>query len=120
VRRAREAGFTLIEALVALAVLAVGAVALLGVTEDHAGRLGGVADRTVARWVAEEGLARARLGLPPEERVEMMGRSWDLRAAAAATGDDDLLRLDLEAGPAGGAPLVTLTGYLDAGGEAAP
>ena len=53
----RDDGFTLIETLVALAVLATGAVALLGVVEDHTGRIAGLEDRVTLRWVAENRLA---------------------------------------------------------------
>ncbi|WP_323764745.1 type II secretion system minor pseudopilin GspI [Marinovum sp.] len=62
----REAGFTLIETLVALAVLATGAVALMGVVEDHAGRIGGLEERVTLRWVAENRLAARHLGLEPQ------------------------------------------------------
>ncbi len=59
----RDDGFTLIETLVALAVLATGAVALLGVVEDHTGRIAGLEDRVTLRWVAENRLAARHLGL---------------------------------------------------------
>ena len=54
----RDDGFTLIETLVALAVLATGAVALLGVVEDHTGRIAGLEDRVTLRWVAENRLVQ--------------------------------------------------------------
>lgn len=59
----RDAGFTLIETLVALAVLATGAVALMGVVEDHAGRIGGLEERITLRWVAENRMAARHLGV---------------------------------------------------------
>mgnify|MGYP003325305209 CR=1 FL=1 len=55
--RVSQAGFTLIETLVALAVLAVGSVTLLVGVERHAARVHGLSDRLVARWVAENALA---------------------------------------------------------------
>ena len=61
----RDDGFTLIETLVALAVLATGAVALLGVVEDHTGRIAGLEDRVTLRWVAEN---RLGCGLWPPGR----------------------------------------------------
>jgi len=60
-----QAGFTLIETLVALAVLATGAVALLGVVEDHAGRIAGLEDRIAMRWAAENRMAARHLGIEP-------------------------------------------------------
>lgn len=122
-RRDPEAGFTLIEALVAMAVLAVGAVSLLTATESHAARIGQVIDRTAARWAAEARLSEVRLGLAPEDGpVESLGRSWTVEAETAPTDDPALARLTVTVAPAGagGAPLVTLTGYVEAAGEPAP
>lgn len=73
-----EAGFTLIETLVALAVLATGAVALMGVVEDHAGRIGGLEERVTLRWVAENRVAARHLGVEPELR---WSRVFDARPA---------------------------------------
>ncbi len=122
-RRDPEAGFTLIEALVAMAVLAVGAVSLLAATESHAARIGQVIDRTAARWAAEARLTELRLGLVPEEGpVESLGRAWVVRNERAPTEDPALMRVTVTVAPAEaeGAFLVTLTGYVEAAGEPAP
>ena len=122
-RRDPEAGFTLIEALVAMAVLAVGAVSLLTATESHAARIGQVIDRTAARWAAEARLTEIRLGLAPEEgQVESLGRFWAVEAETASTDDPTLARITVTVAPAEarGAPLVTLTGYVEVAGEPAP
>lgn len=114
--RAPEAGFTLMEALVAMAVLAVGAVSLLTATEGHAARIGEVIDRTAARWVAEARLAELRLGVEPEPGpVESYGRTWAVTAEIAPTDDPALARATVAVAPEGAAgPLLTLTGYLEA------
>lgn len=116
-RRDPEAGFTLIEALVAMVVLAVGAVSLLTATESHAARIGQVIDRTAARWAAEARLTELRLGLAPAEGpVESLGRSWVVLATSTPTDDPALARVTVAAAPAeaAGSPLVILTGYLEA------
>ncbi len=116
-----EAGFTLIEALVAMAVLAVGAVGLLAAGEMQVGRITAVEDRTIARWVAENRLAELRLGLDATApTVSMMGRDWGVRQQQTPTSDPDLVRVELRVGRGeeeGGAALVTLNGYLQVAAE---
>ena len=113
--RTPEAGFTLIEALVAMAVLAVGAVSLLAATEGHSARIGQVVDRISARWAAEARLTELRLGLSPEPGpIESYGRIWEMFAEIVPTDDPALARVTVGAAPTGSdRPLVTLTGYLD-------
>lgn len=113
--RRPEAGFTLIEALVAMAVLAVGAVALLAATEGHSARIGQVVDRISARWAAEARLAELRLGVAPEPGpVESYGRSWTLSATFSSTTDPALSRVTIGTAPVGSdQALFTLTGFLD-------
>ena len=63
--RQSQGGFTLIESLVALVVLAITSVALLSATEAHISRIGGLETRAAAVWVTENYLAELNLGLAP-------------------------------------------------------
>ena len=119
--RTTDAGFTLIESLVAMAVLAVGAVSLLIAAESHAARVGGVIDRTAARWVAETRLTELRLGLVPDAGpVETFGRRWAVTKTFVPTNDPDVARLEIDVAlsndtTGGGVsnPLFRLTGYAE-------
>ena len=111
-----DAGFTLIEALVAMAVLAVGAVSLLSAAESNTTRISAITDRTTARWVAEYRLTELRLAAGDMgDIVTMMGQDWRVGATRTATTDPELSRVDVTVGPADGGGLVTLAGYLNDG-----
>lgn len=109
-------GFTLIETLVALAVLAVGAVTLLGGVERHAAATGGLSDRIVARWVAENALAATGLGLPMQTAwTRAMGIDWAVSQTARPLAGTALNAVTVRVGDAAAGPdtaLVSLTGYL--------
>lgn len=115
-----DAGFTLIEALIAMTVLAIGAVGLLGAVERHVGLADGQIDRVAARWAAENRLAELSLGLPPDaDRAVLLDRAWRVTEETQATADPDLVRVDVsvfrpDAAP-GADPLVRLTGFMDVG-----
>ena len=90
-RAANDAGFTLIEALVAMVILGLGAVSLLTAAEGHTGRITEVSDRVAARWVAENALAEAQLGLPiSAQDIAMNGQRFDLRQTAEPTDDPNV------------------------------
>jgi general secretion pathway protein I len=112
-------GFTLIEALVAMAVLALGAVSLLAATEGHTARITAITDRTTARWVAENRLTEVRLGLPPASGQEdMLGQSWQVATTLTPTTEPALQRVTVTVGRVvdDGATLVTLNGYAQIAG----
>jgi general secretion pathway protein I len=74
-------GFTLIEVLVALAILAVLATTLVSQSGNFSAQLFRLEDKTVALWVAQNALDEARLEEHPTEagkpvEVEMAGRTW--------------------------------------------
>ncbi|MFP4519600.1 MAG: type II secretion system minor pseudopilin GspI [Oceanicaulis sp.] len=97
----REAGFSLIEMLAALAVLAIAGVALMNALTtgvraaalaEDAALAGLAADNLMAREIAE-----AR-GAPPGARsgpYEIAGRVFEYRLEAAPSGDPGLTRLTL-------------------------
>jgi general secretion pathway protein I len=112
-------GFTVIEALVALAIVAIAAAGLIGATERHIDTVGGIERRTAARWVAENRLAELALGgetlSEGEGRVEMLGQQWQVATGLRTSADPDLRAVEIVVSPVGGRPLVRLRGFVDAG-----
>ena len=118
-RRDSEAGFTLIETLVALAVLAVSSVAILGAVQAHIARIGGLEYRAAALLAAQNYLAEVTLGLEPEAAVQVMGIGFAVAAVRLATEDPALQRLDISvADQADGTVYARLTGFVALAGVA--
>lgn len=98
----RSGGFTLLEVLVALAVVAIALSAVLSSAGRTVNAAASLRDRTVAQWVAENRLAEVRLesGWPDTGRtrgqVKMAGRDWFWTMHVEETQDEDLRRLELE------------------------
>src|SRR5579862_9108011 len=65
VRAGRGNGFTLIEVMVALVIVALGMSALLEALSVSAGNISALRDRTAAEWIAMNKIADARLALNP-------------------------------------------------------
>jgi general secretion pathway protein I len=112
--RAPDAGFTLIETLVALAVLAMSAVALLATTEAHIARIAGLEARAAAAWVTENHLAELSLGLQPGDAPPaMLGFQFTVTVEATTTSDPDLQKLVIRAtDAANGRGYARLTGFV--------
>lgn len=113
-----DQGFTLIEALIALAILGMTAVALLSATEAHVARIGGLESRALAQLAAENHLAEIELGIAGDAgEAELLGYAFEITAERAATTDPDLARVDLTVtDAAGGAALRGFIGFVDTGG----
>jgi general secretion pathway protein I len=112
--RTADAGFTLIETLVALAVLAMTSVGLLAATEAHISRVAALEMRAAALWAAENHLAEIALGLQPATQPPaMLGIAFDIAVQAETTTDPDLQRLIITATEAQtGRSLARLTGFV--------
>jgi general secretion pathway protein I len=124
VRPPARQGFTLIEALVALAILAVASAGLMRATMAHIDTVGGLQTRAIAGWVAENRLVELAVdgGAPQArpDRVEMLGRLWDVAVRVEGSEDPDLALVTVAVSPAGETgPAATLTGFVDTGSAGA-
>ena len=116
--RQPENGFSLIEALVALTVLAVSAGTILATVEEHTRAIAAVSERATARWLAENRLVELSLALSDLPEVSRAaGQNWWIATTRSDTPDPDLLRVDISVGRMSdrAAALARLTGYIDAG-----
>ena len=119
-------GFTLLELMVALAVLAIVAMAVFGRGGDSVRDLHVMEQRTLARWVAESEVARMRLQHrgsteaislgTARQRVRQGDRSWQVVKETLSTTHPSLRRVELtvyalEEGREVG-PLCTLIAFV--------
>ncbi len=100
--RLRDHGFTLLEVLVALAVLAFALIGLIRAAGLGANAQSHVADVTVANWVAQNALAEIRLSQKDLANggrngiASMAKRSWRWEAQIESTPEPSLKRIDIK------------------------
>lgn len=116
-----ERGITLLEVVVALAVLAVVLGAAIAVVARAAETQGALEQRTLAHWVATNRLAEVLLepeGISQDSGIEMMQRQlWQWRVREEATGNPRLRRVIVSVSLQGtNAGLITTSGYRVVGG----
>ena len=104
--RAAPRGFTLIEVLVALAIVAIGMAAVLSALSSSANTAGYLRDKTFAQWVALNQIANAaHLGPAASDRRHatgtriMPGRSWHWRQEVVTTEVPGVVRIDVKVRP---------------------
>ena len=100
-------GFTLVEVLVAVGVIALALPALLLVLRERADSTAYLRDQTFANWVAANRLAELRVARASGEdwtatankgESELAGRRWRWSQELQPTGIDGFLRIDISVG----------------------
>lgn len=114
-------GFTLVEVLVALVVVALGMGALLAALTSAAGQTAQLRQRMLAQWVGLNLLATARLQAAPpslgksDGSVELAGQRWRWQQQVLDAGMAELRRVELtvRAGDAPDVPVAaTVVGFV--------
>jgi len=124
VHRPAESGFTLIEVMVALVVVAVALPAFLTLIMSQLDGTAAIRDKTMAFWVAENELTRLQLrqellpdfDLPDRDsgETELAGLEWHWQLESEATQMDGFRQVTVSAGlePEPEASLAKLAGFV--------
>lgn len=122
------AGFTLVEVMVALAIVAFGLIAVFGQLSQSATAAIRLRDKTIAHWIAMNILTERRLlrQLPDagteSDDIEMANARWHYVVTYAETGVEGMRRAEVTVAFADDdeRPIATATGFLAEGANPAP
>ena len=116
-------GFTLIEVVVALAIVALGMFAVFKAIGDTTANIGYLRDRSMAAWIADNRITEIRLAgeFPSVDKtegdVDFAGRKWHWVATVSQTPVEGLRRIDMKVrreGDAEDSALASLAGFVGA------
>ena len=114
----KQKAFTLLEVLVALAVLTMGLGTVIKVAGSQASQLAYLKDKTIALWVANNKANEVQLDKWPNTGTStghefMASQEWDWKLKVSNTPDKDLRRLDIEVNRANedGDPVVRFIAF---------
>jgi general secretion pathway protein I len=119
----RQSGFTLIEVVVAIAVVALGMMAVFRVVHDTVNNSIYLRDRTLATWIADNRLVEMRLApeLPSVDEtkgeVDYANERWQWTATVSQTQVADLRRIDVRVrrnGDSEDSALAEVSGFVGA------
>lgn len=114
-------GFTLIEVLIALAILSIALTAIIQSTSQHIRDTAYLQNKMIATWVAKQVMSEIHLGVIKisetsnslEQETEMLGRQWQWKARLTTTPNSHIKEVDVDVfSKVGGGKLVSLMGYI--------
>lgn len=124
--RAEDRGFTLVEVMVALMVVALALPALIKALYQQIDGTAYLRDKSLAQWIASNRMAEVRLQVDRNDSLfkgertgqdSMAGREWYWEMTSEETGVADFYRLEIRVGLEDfdeREPLYTLVGFLTA------
>ena len=115
----RRKGFTLIEVMVALAIVALSLTAVAASMVQMIDAANAMRDRTYASWIAQNKITEMRLAADGPEvsasngEVDYANTTWAWRAVVSATDFEDLYRIEVGVSLAGSDDVIrSVTGFV--------
>jgi general secretion pathway protein I len=112
-------GFTLVEVMVALTIVAFSLTAIAASMNQMIDAANAMRERTYASWIAQNKIAELRLAnVTPEVsstsgEVDYANSQWSWRAVVSETGIEDFYRVDISISHAGSENIIrTVTGFI--------
>lgn len=112
-------GFTLIEVMVALAIVALSLTAVAASMVQMIDAANTMRDRTYASWIAQNKITEIRLAADApvvsatSGEVDYANTTWEWRAVVTESGVEDLFRIDVSVGLAGSEDIIrSVTGFV--------
>ncbi|MGI9238858.1 MAG: type II secretion system minor pseudopilin GspI [Woeseiaceae bacterium] len=119
IRQDRETGFTLVEVMVALTIVAFSLTAIAASMNQMIDAANSMRERTYASWIAQNKIAEMRLSnVTPEVsstsgEVDYANTEWTWRAVVSETGIENFFRVDVSVSLAGSDYNIrTVTGFI--------
>ena len=116
----KKSGFTLIEVMIALAIVAISLGSAIAITSQDIMRADSMQHRTYANWIAQNKLTEARINnIKPDAGVKdgsimFAGNNWKWETRISKTGIDDLYRMDVAVSiETRELPSRTITGFIN-------
>ena len=123
----RHSGFTLIEVLIALTIVAIALGSAISITSQDIMRADSMQHRTYANWIAQNKIAEYRINeITPsigrdEGEILFAGNIWNWETIITKTGIDNLYRLDVAVSISSRElPERTITGFIQDKPKTAP
>ena len=117
--RRQSSGFTLLEVMVALVIIALSLAGVAGSMGQMIDTANTMRDRTYASWIAQNRITELRLsGVIPEAgessgEVEYANTTWAWTAEISETGIENLFKVDVSVSyPGEEQPVRTVTGFI--------
>jgi general secretion pathway protein I len=124
-QRASSKGFTLIEVMVALAIVAFSLTAITASMNQMIDAANSMRERTYASWIAQNKITELRMANATPETSSSSGEvtyanaDWEWQATVSETGVDNFYRIDVSVSHAGSEYIVrTVTGFVGEPGAA--
>lgn len=122
--RLRSKGFTLIEVMVALTIVALSLTAIAASMSQMVNAANTMRERTYASWIAQNKIAEFRLAAQVPEvssssgEVDYANTEWTWEAVVSETGVEELFRIDVSVSFAGSDEVIrTITGFVGTPGS---